>query len=116
MSGELDCVELGTADLLAGWVGLLQMRGCHVEPRSRRGAANEPQQHGQRAQHVSRPRGRHLAEQAMLNRVPLGRPRRIVAHRDLQPALVREVLKAFFESSRAHAVASAGIGFDHQTS
>ena len=47
----------------------------------------------------SRPRRRNLAEQPMLDGVPLGRPRRIVAHRDLQPAFVREVLQPLLSTT-----------------
>ena len=99
MAGELNGFELGVADTLTGLVGLLKVRRRHLQPRPRRRAADEPQQHRERAQHESRPGCRDLAEQPMLNGVPLQRPRRIMAHRDFQPVLVPELSQISSRSS-----------------
>jgi len=89
--------------------------GSYLQARSRGRAADEAKQHGECAQHVSRPSRRDLAEQAMLDGIPLRRSRRIVADGDFQSGFVREILKSLLETPRPSRVAPSGIRLDHQT-
>ncbi len=114
MPGEWDDFELDVTDTLTGFLGLFKVRRRHLQPGLRRGAANEAQQHREGAQHESCPGRRDLAEQPMLDRVPLRRPRRIVAHRDLPSAGVREVRQPLREPPRPRRVASARVRLDPQ--
>ena len=92
VAGELQGFEVRVADVDADFIGCLE--GCRRDPQSRLGrrAANESQQDRQRAQHIAGPSGGDLAEQPVSDRIPLGSSRRVMAHRDLQAAVVREVL------------------------
>ena len=91
------------------------MRGGHLQAGSRGRAADESQQHGERAQHEPGPSRRDLAEQAMFDGIPLRCSRRIVADGDRQPGFVREILESLLETPRPRRVAPAGIRLDHQT-
>src|SRR3954471_12256947 len=54
-------------------------------------------------------------EKAMLDLVPLARPRREVAYRDLQPRLIRQPLEFHLPEAHARAIAPAAIGGDQQS-
>ena len=56
------------------------------------GPTNPASQDQQRAQDVASPSGRNLTEQPMLDRIPLGGSGGVMADRDSQPAVVRELL------------------------
>jgi len=114
VAGEVESLELGIADTLADGIGFLKVCGGHLQARSRGRVADEAKQHGECAQHVSRPSRRDLAEQAMLDGIPLRRSRRIVADGDFQPGFVREILESLLETPRPRRVAPAAVRLDHQ--
>ena len=114
MAGELNRFEFGLRDFESRRVGFLEMRGGDFQTGLSGRTADETQQDQQRAQDLPGPGHGDLAEQPMLNRIPFRSAGRIVTDRDLQPALVREVLQAFLVPPRAGRVTAAGIGFDHQ--
>jgi hypothetical protein len=77
-AGELDGFELGVADTLTGLVGLHKVRRRYLQPRTRRRAADEPQQQKQvRSVRIPSMSPRSGSEQPVLDGVPLRRPRGI---------------------------------------
>ena len=65
-------------------------------------------------QGMTRPVGAEQVEHPMLNRIPFGRTRRVMRHRNLQAKLIGQRLEVDFPRQAAVAVRPATIGFDQQ--
>src|SRR5438128_1242272 len=98
VASQLQGLELGLRDFQAALVASIEVSCGNFQARRGRGAANEAHKDLQRAEHITCPRGRDLAEESVLDGIPLRGSRRVVADRDLQPALVRELLQALLVS------------------
>lgn len=97
MVSQCEGLHHGIADLFAGLVDALDQAGRHPETSGGSRIAQIAQHRLQGAQGLARPVDADLAEQAMLNRIPLRATRRVVTDRNRQPQPVAKLaLKLLF--------------------
>jgi len=89
-------------------VGIDGETGCGGSP------PNKPEHPWQRPQGVASPVVADLAEDAMLDGIPLRRATGIMAHRDGEARVIGELLQLVLPKSRTVPIASASITFDHK--
>ena len=84
VASQLQGLELGLRDFHAALVASIEVSCGNFQARRGRGAANEAHKDLQRAEHITCPRGRDLAEESVFDRVPFGAAGGIVADRHHQ--------------------------------
>src|SRR5438552_2528927 len=107
-------LQLRIWDFHTGWIGASVQAGFHGQPRAGPHAANELHHRLVIDQWPAPPVLRDVAEEAVLDLVPLRGARRKVRHADGQATAVREALQLHFPRPRARAVAAAGIRRDEE--
>src|SRR5260370_1073921 len=115
-SGWLD-VEFG--ELLIGdfpplFIGGGIQLGIDLEPCFGRRGADQVDHHLIRLQRLPLPIPGHVAEQPMLDLVPLAGPRWEMTDLDLQPGLIAQPLQLDFPQAAAAAVTAPAVGRDQQ--
>ena len=107
--------ELGIGYLDAAVILVVDQLGVHAQPGDRGGSTDVVEDGLVAAQRVAGPVLADLAEQAMVDRVPLGGAAGIVADGDLEMVWINEaVLEGMLEAADAGRVAAAGVGEDQQ--
>src|SRR4051812_43669886 len=79
-----------------------------------RGVADQVDYHRSTHQRTPAPILRQMRKHPVLDRVPLARPRREVAHRDREPQEIGQLLERYLPKPRATTVTAAGIGRDQE--
>src|SRR5215207_2747199 len=115
MSFEIERVHCGIADLLAERVVAWLEHSLHGQAAGGRRATDEREQRVPCAERHPGPVAADLTEQAMLDRVPLRTPRRVVAdgHRQAE-AIADADLQALLPGAGLIAVAAASVGQQQQ--
>lgn len=102
-------------DLLPGAIGLRDQIRTHTQARLRRGCLQLVPHLHKGTQGTSRPGFADFTEQPVLNRVPFGRARWIMAHRHRQSQRIRYLdLPVLFPGPRPCPIAPATIGNNPQ--
>ena len=115
MGLEGDGSELGIGYLDAPVILVVDQLGVHAQPGDRGGGTDVVEDGLVAAQRVAGPVLADLAEQAMVDRVPLGGAAGVVADGDGEVVRVNEAgLEGIFEAADAGSVAAAGVGEDQQ--
>src|SRR3974390_921616 len=114
IAGDVDCGELGVGDLDP----LLILTGVQtridLQAGAGRGLADQVDDHREALQRPSAPVHADVAEQAVLDFVPLRGSRREVTDADRDPELIGELLQLDLPQTRAAGVATAAVGGDRQ--
>ena len=106
--------DFGVADLDAFFIGSLVERAFDLEARLCRRRADEFDDGDTIRQRPAAPVLRDMAEQAVLDPVPLRRSRRIMVHAERQVRLIGELLQFDLPQTHARAIRAAAIGRDRQ--
>src|SRR4051812_14545280 len=114
VAAYVEGVDLGIADLDALLVGSLIENAFDFQSRLGRGCGDQLDDGGAALQWPAAPVLRDVAEQAMLDLVPLGRAWRIVADLDGHLQLVGELLQFALPQASAHIVGAAAVRRDRQ--
>ena len=112
---HIQCLHHGVGDLLAGLIEAIEPLCSDLQAR-RGGRVTQIAEHGvEGAQGLAGPVETNLAEQAMLNRMPLRAASRVMTDGHHQPESVAELaLELGFPQARTISVTAPRIGQDHE--
>ena len=111
---DIEGSHLRVTDLDTLWVVTCIKRASHRQASLGRGGGNQFDHRFAADQRSSSPSLGNVAEQPMLDLVPLRGPRRIMAYKKRQAGFVSQVLHFNFEQAHARTIGTAAIRRDHQ--
>ena len=111
---DVDGFQFCVRDLDAGRIVLLVEPCMNFQPCFRFGGSNQADDDLQALERNTLPVSSDVAEQTMLDLVPLARARWVVTHLDHEAGGVRQVLEFQPPQPRPWAIASAAVGHDQQ--
>src|SRR5215469_10770041 len=109
---ELHGGQFGICDLDPGWVGTRVQSRLDLQSSTRGGVADEVDDHLQADEWPAAPVLRDVAEQAVLDHVPLAGARRQVAHAEAESSFVGQSLELGLPEASMAAIAAATVGTD----